>query len=49
MEEAYCENDEITSTHIKCLLVTKWPDASVFISTINVNNINVNNIMAMQS
>ena len=28
MEEAYRENDELTSTDIKCLLVTKWPDLS---------------------
>ena len=34
IEEAYCENNELTSTDIKRLLVTKWPDISVSISTI---------------
>ena len=34
IEEAYRENDELTSTDIKQLLVRKWPDLSVSVATI---------------
>ena len=36
MEVAYRENDELTSTDIKRLLVPKLPDVSVSISTIKL-------------
>ena len=34
IEEAYRENDELTSTDMKRLLLTRWPDICVSISTI---------------
>ena len=34
IEEAYHENEQLTSAVIKWLLVTKWPDVSVSISII---------------
>ena len=34
MEEQYKKNDELTSTAIKALLLRKWPDVQVSISTI---------------
>ena len=35
-KEAYRENDELTSTDIKHLLVTKWSDIIVSISTVKL-------------
>ena len=34
IEEEYSKNDELTSTGIKALLLQKWPDVQVSISTI---------------
>ena len=33
-KEAYCENNKLTFTDIKCLSVTKWHDAIVLMSTV---------------
>ena len=34
IEEAYCEDDKLTLTDVKRLLVMRWPDICVSISTI---------------